>query len=335
MTYRVIYTAIQFVLVALVVSFVLHGYDVFSIIFSVAHLVMTTVYLGCIYRDIRHQHDLSSRVLRMSLLFFAVSALGPLMLGPLSALGLSHTVWKSRLVHLYLHFLIDGAFIFGVLAIFLRELIHRSITINEKRGSLGIKILFISIFPSYLLSIVDGSMSTIFYVIAGAGAFLQAIGFAILFRSTKVRVLNTFKRPTRYLLMIAAACLVLKLVLQMIVVLPDTLVEMLGIRQIMVAYLHLVLVGFLTSFLLSRYTESGVNERLTLTATRIFACSFAGIEAGLVLQAIPRSPPFDIQLLILGSSLILWLSFLLFLLSAIRKPAGKLVDVKELVLTNT
>jgi hypothetical protein len=308
--YRAMFMVTQIVLVAMTAAFVVQGYGLYSIALSSLHLGLSIIYLAWIYQDIRGRTGTGVLALRISLLFSIISAIGPLSIGPLSAMGMATPVLKSYLVHFYLHFQFNGTFLFGVIAIIYHLMDQRSVQFNERFARWTILILAGSIPPSYFLTVLSIDTPPFIFAIAFAGAVGQLAGIGFLIANAGMRALLVFKRPARYFIVIAAIALGLKSLFQLAVIIPDLGIEILNSRTLTVAYLHLILVGFVTSFLLGWYEETFVAGQRSAGIIVLYTVSFAGLEVGLTLQAFtPRAPPIDPHFLVMASSVLLWLSF--------------------------
>ena len=88
-----------------------------------------------------------------------------------------------------------------------------------------------------------------FYLIGGAGAVIQLIGLFYLSKDLKESH-EAWKRDS--LGRIALAAFVLKLVLQFLSAFPPVVIMGVSHRGLIIAYLHLVLLGVVTIFFLSR-----------------------------------------------------------------------------------
>jgi hypothetical protein len=199
----------------------------------------------------------SAWFVKAALGLFLVSALGPFIVGGLSASGRGQTDEYFLAVYYYLHFQYNGVFTFGNIGLIYRLFESRSWVQSEHLAKKGGWWLLVSCFPAYLLSTLWTQPGLVLNVIGGAAALGQCVGFWYLIRSMRKSSLRADSRFTNALLVAGVASFALKLVLQFMSAFPAVARLAYENRMFMIAYLHLVLIGTLTLPLLGWYHENG------------------------------------------------------------------------------
>ena len=238
-------------------SFAVSGYSVASIIFS--FLAVVTSYIFVIYgwRLLsKHKVSKGAEVLfRSALAFNLISSLGTFGLIFLKATHSSDLFSQTAAINFYLHFQYNGWFLFGCMGLFIHIVQqHRR---NDLLNSSWFKGYAISVFPTYFLSI--------FWLKDVGGFVLLAIFLALVFQLIFwVRLILSLFNSRAYLknengallkhwkivLICIGFALVLKLLLQMVSLMPGVSEIVYGFRPVVIAYLHLVLLVIVSMFLL-------------------------------------------------------------------------------------
>ena len=317
--YRRLFIALQVLVLGMLISFPLQGYGLFSIIFSTLHTALSGVFLVLFFQDLKHENlkDVASVwFVRASLLFFLLSSLGPLSLGLIMANGLGQSNWYYFAVYFYLHFQYNGFFIFGVIGLFLKLLEERNVPITKAKVIQAGSIMAIACVPAYSLSLLWASPGRFFSAIGFAAASLQIVSimfFIKTFKGNQFAIQSAFKPFSFLLLRVILTAFAFKIVLQLLSVHPDIARLAYEFRSYVIAYLHLVLLGIITLFLLVWYTERGfIGLTNTKPALILFIVGLAGME--LLLIAAPswstvfRFPALVLEKGIFAFSTTLWIS---------------------------
>lgn len=286
--YKVLFIVIQVLLAGMLVSFPLQGYGVASIVLSTLHVVAVVIFCAWLFSDLKHLKQLhSTRYVRMSLIFFLISALGPFSLGPLIANGLGQSHWYYFAIYFYLHFQYNGVFIFGILALFYRLLEQKNIPFDITLANRAGTALFIACFPAYFLSTLWDQPGMIFNMLGLTGALLQVIFLLYFIKLTGSMSLRQFSSQAALLMRIALLAFVLKIVLQLLSAHPAVAQLAYNTRPWIIAYLHLVLVGVVSVFLLAWYLEKKIIQLKNSLAIILFITGFIGSEVTMLLDGIP------------------------------------------------
>lgn len=283
--FRILFYVLQFLVVAMLISFPLQGYGFWSILFSTLHTIGAIVFSIKFFAETKNITSISLWYARTAMLFFLISTLGPFSLGYLMANGYQNQL-NLFAIYFYLHFQYNGLFLFGVISMFLNLLERRQMSFDTNRMKLAGKILICTCVPAYLLSILWAKPGYMFNVIGGLAALVQFIPLAILIGMI-VKNAKPMKslicRSNRLFLLTALIAFGLKLALQLLSAFPYIAQLTIELRPVIIAYLHLVLVNLVSLVLLVLYSEHHVIGHHGRSILTIFFISAVGMEVCLVL----------------------------------------------------
>lgn len=314
--YRKIWVAFQLAILGMLVFFPVQGYAAGSIIASTGHVFVSYFMAWCLWQDSRLDNRLSAKLLRWGLFFLVLSTLGPYAVGILKALHLQETIWYPLAIYFYLHFLYNGWFIFGCLALLFRWLENRDLMPAKPVGNRFVAALSLSAFGTLTLSALWTDPPVLVWLAGGLSALLQgSAGFWLLrWLGQKKAALSGHLNPTTYALArLAFLSVGLKLTLQLLSALPWAAQLAYAQRNLVIAYLHLVFIGVISFFLLAWASHKGA-VRCSGAAFGLIALFFLLTEAGLVAESIVQHlgsyiPYFGASMLVLSVGL--WLGVLM------------------------
>jgi hypothetical protein len=269
-------------LAGMVVLFPIMGYAAPTIILSAIHTVIVFVYCGFFFRDTwADSRRQAVSCARISLLFFIVSAAGPVALAFVNANGLGHTYWYRYAVYYYLHFQYNGTFTFGVFSLQFLMLEKAGISIAWERAKTFKRLLAYACVPAFFLSILWNQPGMAFNLTGLLAASLQWLAWFYWFTlfKSKPSELNLRLAPVSFwLLVIANVCFTVKLALQFISAHPGVALLADSVRYYNIAYLHLVLIGMISFALLAWYRETQRLPWLTFSHLFLMVSGFIGSE---------------------------------------------------------
>jgi hypothetical protein len=286
--YRKAFYWAQALLVGMSVSFPFQGYGVASIVLSTLHTALIVVLALRFFRISKTLPGSASLwYLRTALIYFLVSAVGPLAIGATGAMGLAQSQWYYLSVYYYLHFQYNGFFTFGALAVVLNLLDLKGITYDRAEVLRAGRILAAACVPAYFLSTLWADPGLIFNGVGFLAAALQIVSLVLLVRFLRTIVVEVSAKLSRAgvrLLFLAFACYVIKLFAQWISAFPEVAHLAAANRPYVMAYLHLVLIGTITLPLLTWYLERGLFSHLARIALVIVVVGFFFTEVLLTIM---------------------------------------------------
>lgn len=281
------FLALQLPVLAMMISFPIQGYGLYSIIFSTLHTVAAMGFIYAFYRRTRGQHKASLWFAKTGLFFFLLSTAGPFSLGYLMSHGLGQTYWYNFSIYYYLHFQYNGFFLFGAFSLFYQLLERKGIVFDAVNALVVGRMLAVACVLTYILSMLFASPGIVFNMIAGTGALLQIVAIGMWLRELRPlskRIRSTFARISYRLLMIILLCLVIKLLLQLASAVPQIAQLAYQLRPVIIAYLHLVVIGVITLFLFVWFLEMEmVPANITKMSVTLFLPGFIGSELCMVM----------------------------------------------------
>jgi hypothetical protein len=275
-----------------------------------------------------------------------ISTLGPWSLGIAGALKAGTKPIMDLLINFYLHFQINGWFIFAVIGLFLHNLNRNGIILDETKLKIFFRLMLISVIPAYALSAVWTVSNNYIYIIGSIAAVLQIAALMIFFIEIlkSASVLRKHFIYFKYILGFILTLFIFKNVLQLFSIIPDVAIVISKIRLLVVAYLHLVLLGICSLFILIAFTLSEFIKKcktflagisllifgIIVTEVLIFTQAFYYIKGWGVIQDFNQILFYSSAILPVGIFIIFINSILAkkkVVRQAIKPPMHKLVTV--------
>jgi len=290
----------------MLLSFPFQGYGAISIFFSTLSIV-AGFYLSILLWKTTNKEKarLSVRFLRAGLIYLCVSSIGPFATGPLIAMGKSGSPLYFDAIYFFLHFQYNGWFSFALYALFVRLLEQNGCMSNSRKA---FNLLHLSCAPLFLLSTLWTEHPIILNIIGGGAAAAQLIGIFFL-------VADLWNMPlpglTKTLTRFACLALLIKVILQLASALPIVAELASHTRDFVIAYLHLVLLGFISCgcFALLLLKEKTMLTKLMTKAIYMFLGAFVTTEILVIIKGIPSlQMPMQISGLLFGFSTLFPLS---------------------------
>lgn len=305
----------------MMISFSIQGYGLVSIVFSTLSMVTGWLFAFLFYRQPSSLPG--NNWIKAGLFFNFLSSCGTLLLAIMMATKNYHEQWYLGSVYFYLHFQYNGWFFLACVGIFLN--FHNEKTkINAPKGTLRLFVL--SCIPAFLLSVLWLKLPLWLLIICALAAIMQLVAWIrliLLFRKIIVPVNLLF----RILLILVAIAGTIKFVLQAGSTIPEISHLAFGFRTIVIAYLHLVLLAFISLFLI---TFLGINQFVMvkergLSGLKLFTFGIAFNELILLIQGIASFSYIPVKaapLLLLLAALIMFSGVCMMVIEH-RKLSGK------------
>ena len=321
----------------MLVSFLLQEYGPVSIAFSTLSIFVSYAYAWQIWKYTRGKSSAAIRALRFSLICLVVSSIGPFSLAYMMATHFINLFYFNGAVYLYLHFQYNGWFSFAVFAIVLQLISSGYNEIIPPRLNTFLNIMIAACFPSYLVSLLWIAPPDWVFIIAGIAGLLQLIATVVLlkeYRAQKKEIKKILSLPGGKLLYISFISLVIKLGLQFFCVFPELNKFVFGHRPVIIGYLHLVLVGFLTCFLIGISLRKNVlsfRRKYAVAGLLVFISGFIIQELGLLMDGIDNvlmTPMHAIPPILFIAAVMMLLGIIFFAISQ-KKTGGNLAGPEE------
>jgi len=251
--YRFLLYANLFTAYGMLISFPIQGYGIWSISFSTLSIFTSYAFTIVYWKDLNsiHTKNLSRLWFKAALLFNVISSLGVFSLAFMMATKMVHQSWYLATVYFFLHFQYNGWFFFACMGLLVARIEH--IAGIHKRLTNIFWLFCIACIPAYLLSALWLPIPPVIYWIVLLAAFAQVTGWIIfinLFARNNPSFTNSFPVAGRWLLLLSALTLSIKFLLQLGSTIPSLSQLAFGFRPIVIGYLHLVLLGVISIFLI-------------------------------------------------------------------------------------
>lgn len=302
------------------IAFLYQGYALYSIILSTIHIFIEYWMIAFIFITIKKvvtMPQLSKLFFYGASFFLFVSSLGPFSLGAIASQGLRDNPLFEIAIYFYLHFQYNGWLYLMLIGLFLFYLSKKQIHLNAKLIKLSFWIYFFSLFPAVLLSLLWFEVGTVGYVGAWIGAIGQFISFIILLMAmlqhVKVFIASVSQHMAISYLFIFLMLVAKHLMEFGLLYLPfaEVIYET---RSVVVGYLHLLLLGFISMFIFNLYQSTGLlneeKKRVTF-GIAIFLGGFM-LNEGLLFGA-GLFEWLDVEVFIFQNAGLLLASILLFI----------------------
>lgn len=237
-------------------SFPFQGYGFYSISFSTASIFISWAFSVLFWKELNNisKQSIPHKWFKAALFYNALSALGAFSLAFMMANKIIHQNWYLLAIYFYLHFQYNGWFFFASMGLFLEKILF-IFPIKKKQNQI-FWLFAVSCFPAYFLSALWVSMPIWAYSFVIAAAGVQLFAWVLLLQQLipKFKKLSiAFPKPSNWILFFSGIALTIKLVLQLTSTIPSVSTLAFGFRPIVIAYLHLILLGVFTLFLMSYF----------------------------------------------------------------------------------
>jgi len=235
----------------MLVAFTIQGYKAISITFSTLSIVIAIVFTYFFIKDSTYaikKHPAKNWAIA-ALILNLVSSFGPFSLAYMMASkNIEHSMYLGS-IYYYLHFQYNGWFFFGCMALIALPLYQSIQNLNNYFWLFALTVI-----PTFFLSILWVKLPLWLYIITIIASIIQLFAWLSLLRKIYIAKKNILKTnvltQTTIFFIAATLALTIKFLLQTISVIPSLSQLVFGIRSIVIAYLHLVLLGVYSSFII-------------------------------------------------------------------------------------
>lgn len=297
----------------MLIAFPIEGYGLFSIIFSTASIFISYAFAFFYWHDLNKLNIRKTEHawFKAAVLFNALSSLGAFALTVMMLNKVIHQNWYLAAEYFYLHFQYNGWFFFACMGLF-TAFISRH-TDAENTLMKVFRLFAFAVVPAYFLSALWMNIPLWVYMLVILAAMAQVVGWLQLIKLLRKHwalLQPKFSKTSKYILACSAAALSAKLLLQLGSTIPSLSDLAFGFRPIVIGYLHLVLLGVISLFLLgSMFSEDYFyKNKISVTGVFIFACAVILNEILLMVQGVAAitytSIPFANEMLLCAALLL-------------------------------
>lgn len=312
-------------------SFLYGGYYWLSIVFSTVALFCSFYFLFIFYKNYKSLETLSRIWFLGGLLFAVFSSLGVF---NLSFMKITHYISQDLYLastYFYLHFQYNGFFLFSCIGLLINTLENIGAKINSSEIYLTFWLLLFSCFLGFGLSVLWLELPIWLYSMIVLSSLVQILAnVKILFwvRKNWMLILEKFTPLERFILIFVGVAFLAKVLLQLASTIPAVSQFAFGFRNIVIAYLHLVLLMCITGFLILKLLISKVFrlKKKFVLGIKLFLLGIFLNELVLGINGIFSikyiSLPYS-QYVLLGISVFIMLSLLMILMNCKKSISQK------------
>ena len=242
-------------------SFIYNGYYWLSIAASTAALLTSFVFFFFLLMDLKGKQDIAKPWFIGGFFFAVISSVGVFGLSYMMSSGnMTQNLYLSS-TYYYLHFQYNGFFIFSCIGFLFHSLKEIGAEISEKDNKMIFWLMFVGCVIGFGLSVLWIKMPLWIFIAIILGTIVQTIGAVKLYLVVKKNwpklVLN-FSALQRFVLMYVGFAFFAKIVLQLGSTIPALSQFAFGFRNVVIAYLHLILLMCVSAFLINQILATNV-----------------------------------------------------------------------------
>ncbi len=247
-------------IIGMYVSFPIQGYKLFSIIFLSTFLVGTYFFLYYFFKHKKEtkKYPTTYKFIKAGLFLQFLSSLSPWSLVfVLKLFGKQSNFYKYDIFY-YLHFQYNGWFLFAMIGLTLFLLERRGISLNKNKVNQIYNLLLVAVFFGYFSNTLWAKPGILFNILSLIGGFAELLAFFVLFilllryRRYIKGMISSFSYN---IFTIVLYTLFIKAVLQIMGSIQFYANLSFNVRDFIIGYLHLIMLGIFTPFLLVLATE--------------------------------------------------------------------------------
>lgn len=299
---------------------------------SFFYILLTYVFSWIFIRDILKINASGTvKLLSISsLLSLVLSSVGIIMSTYLFAVKSLNAILYRDAMFGYLHMQYNGFFTLAVFALIYNKIIQNT-THPSRRTIHGFAVMLsLSIIPSMFLTFLWHQTNLLLHILSATGFILLLLSLILFFISAPL-LLHEFRMITpaiRYMAVLSISAFIIKVFLQSLTFFSSVNVLVFGNRPMIMGFLHLVFLGFITLFLITYFAQKkllNIRHKFTRFACALFTLAILFNEILLVLQGlgdifISGSPLFSWYLWI--AAILLFSGALLIAISRIQSKTA-------------
>ncbi len=309
-------------------TFPWEGYGIISIFFSTVTILVAYVFAFVFWRDLNKikLKTVTSYWFKGAVLFGVLSSFGAFSLSYMMATNTVHPDRYLASTYYFLHFQYNGWFFFACMGLFSDWFIKTTGHFPFRKRIFWLFAL--SCVPAYFLSALWLPIGNWVYAIVAVAATAQVVGWGFFLRAV-YRLRNawlTGMAPiNRWMLILAATALSIKFFLQLGSVIPFLSKLAFGFRPVVIGYLHLMFLGFVTVFLIAycRINNIIINGKRGNIGILILIAGIILNELFLMIQGLSYMNYLVVpgmNQLLLAAALTLFLGILLLVTNLVKNP---------------
>lgn len=291
--YRYLFWFTQATVIGMMITFPIQGYAAWSITFSTLHVLGAYAFAYQFLRDIRQESSkksLANTWVKSAFGLLIISTLGLWAMGPVMVFDPGKGSAYYLVIQFYLHFQFNGWFVFAALALLFKWLENNGLDTDSKDLRLFWGLLLISCFPTYALALTWANPLDVLFYVNSAGVLIQLAALFYFLRGIRGHypaIRRLVAGNFTVLFGISFVCFCLKILFHAVIVIPAIATVAYTIRNFVIGFFHLILLGIITHFVLGYAVQTrlinldSLGNRLGIW---LFVAGFVGSESILFIQ---------------------------------------------------
>jgi hypothetical protein len=276
-SYQFILWGIEITATGMLLSFPFQGYGSFSIPFSSLFIFFTYLFTWVFIRDLGKSGK-TKPVIWLAIsagVCLVISSVGPFALGYMMATKTGNAFRFRDAVYTFMHFQYNGFFTLSIFALYFDHLNSALSISDRKRVSRFSLFLIFTIIPALFLTMLWHGYNKFIFSLALFGCILICTTLFFFFDLVmKLKKKLLFNKPlARTLILFSLIAFAIKMILQMGTIYPALGNAVFGFRPIIIGFLHLVFLGFVSFYCLSyliQTRELNIEKKFTWVAVAFF-----------------------------------------------------------------
>lgn len=260
---------------AMIATFIYGGYFWGSIAASTVALLTSFAFTFFFVIDVKNLGEASKKWFLGGLFFAVISSAGVFNLAYMKSSGnITQDLYLAS-EYYFLHFQYNGFFIFACIGLLLYSLKEAGSLISEKENKLMFWLMFFGCLIGFGLSVLWLKLSMPVFALIILASLAQTYGAVMLFRIVRrswTHLILKWSAVQRFVLIFAGFAFAVKILLQLASNVPAISQFAFGFRNVVIAYLHLVLLMCIATYLLSQVlaTNFFIISRSLITGLKLF-----------------------------------------------------------------
>src|SRR5450432_3712618 len=234
-------------------SFIGEGYGIISILFSTLSILVSYLFTVIFWIDL---NKIKTKIISLywfkaALLCSVFSSFGAFFLSYMIANNLQHPTWFLASTYYFLHFQYNGWFFFACMGLLSQQFNKSGISFSLQKKVFWLFAL--AFIPAYFLSALWLPIPTWVYILVVLAAAAELLGWILILKRIISNKPGLFENPlgqTKWLFILPAMALSIKLLLQAGSTIPFLSKLAFGFRPVVIGYLHLMFLGVISLFII-------------------------------------------------------------------------------------
>ncbi|MCF8464067.1 MAG: hypothetical protein K9G41_04460 [Flavobacteriales bacterium] len=260
--YQRTFIASQIAVIGMMASFPFQGYAAISISFSALHLFCSYAFLTFIWRNAKSENHQAIILLKTGIMLMMFSTLGVYALGPVTGKIGRLTDAYHLCIQFFLHFQFHGWFVFATAALFMQQLSKLGIGMKRAQFKAFHLLLLIASIGMMALPAAQYLHLPELLPLNTIGSMAQLAAVLVFFNFINQNKLQIDLQGNwvRYCAWMALGSILLKAIGQAALSWPEIALVPLNIRPMVIGFIHLLMLGMITSYLLMVLLQTNVLD---------------------------------------------------------------------------